>query len=348
MGTNGQIGARRDPVEVEEAVLSDRLRADPRHLASLLAMAVLKTRAGDDRAALSFYKTALAVATQPGARVAPDLVPALRTGEAFIGAAQTRFAAHLSDALADAGLADGRGGARLRRGIDLLFGRGELFQQQPSMFYFPELPQRQFFERDEFAWTASVEAQTAPIRAELEALMTRADGFAPYVGGSPDRPRPANPLLDDSSWSAAYLWQQGTPVAAQAEHCPAAMRALAAAPMPRIDRRSPTALFSLLRPGTHIRPHHGLLNTRLICHLPLIAPPGCGLRVGNETREWREGELTIFDDSFEHEAWNRGSETRVVLLFEIWRPELTAEERAALTRIFEAIDAYGGGGTDQG
>ncbi len=121
-------------------------------------------------------------------------------------------------------------------------------------------------------------------------------------------------------------------------------------PTPRvaIASRSPTALFSLLRPDTHIRPHHGMLNTRLICHLPLITPPGCALRVGNETREWRAGELLIFDDSFEHEAWNRGSETRVVLLFEIWRPELAAEERAALTRIFEAIDSYGGGAIDQG
>ena len=331
----------------DEAALLRRLKAAPRDLPALLAMARLKAAAADDRAALAFYKTALGVATQPGARVATDLVPALRTGEAFIAAAQTRFAAHLTDAIAAAGLADGRGGARLRHGIDLLFGRTELFQQQPSMFYFPELPQRQFFERDEFAWSRAVEAATAAIHAELDKLMG-GDAFAPYVSGSSDRPSPAaNPLLDDPSWSAAYLWQQGDPTA-HAAHCPTALAALDHAPMPRIARRSPTALFSLLRPGTHIRPHHGLLNTRLICHLPLITPPGCGLRVGNETREWREGELTIFDDSFEHEAWNRGPDTRVVLLFEVWRPELSEEERAALTRIFEAIDSYGGGAVDQG
>ena len=331
-----------------EAALNERLRVAPRDLPALLAMAQLKAAARDDRAALAFYKTALGVATQPGARVPTDLVPALRTGEAFIAAAQTRFAAHLTDALADAGLADGRGGARLRQGIDLLFGRAELYAQQPSMFFFPELPQRQFFARDEFAWASAVEAETAAIRAELQALMREPQAFAPYVSGAPDRPRPAaNPLLDDPSWSAAYLWQRGERTA-QGYRCPAALRALDHAPMPQIARRSPNVLFSLLRPGTHIRPHHGLLNTRLICHLPLITPPGCALRVGNETREWREGELLIFDDSFEHEAWNRGADTRVVLLFEIWRPELTAEERAALTRIFEAIDSYGGGAVDQG
>jgi len=108
------------------------------------------------------------------------------------------------------------------------------------------------------------------------------------------------------------------------------------------------ALFSLLRAGTHIRPHHGLLNTRLICHVPLIVPPGCRLRVGSETREPRAGETMIFDDSFEHEAWNDGVSTRVVLLFEIWRPELSADERDQLTQIFEAIDAYDMGEVDRG
>lgn len=332
----------------DEAALTRTLQAQPRHLPSLLAMAALKARGSDDRAAVAFYRTALAVATQPGARVATELVPQLRAGEAFIAAAEKRFADHLQAAIADAGLADGRGGARLRLGIDLLFGRAQLYQQQPSMFYFPGLPQRQFFERDEFPWAAEVEAAADTIRDELHALMTGADAFAPYVAGAPGRPRPANPLLDDPSWSAAYLWRSGEPVPANADRCPAAMRALDLAPIPRIRGRSPNVLFSLLKHGTHIPPHHGMLNTRLICHLPLIVPPGCALRVGSETREWRPGELLIFDDSIEHEAWNRGAATRVVLLFEVWRPELSAEERMALTGIFEAIDAYAGPTVDQG
>ena len=83
-----------------------------------------------------------------------------------------------------------------------------------------------------------------------------------------------------------------------------------------------------------------MLNTRLICHLPLLVPNGCGLRVGAETRSWVEGELLIFDDSFEHEAWNRGTSDRTILLFEIWRPDIDTDEREQLTRIFSAIDTY--------
>jgi len=124
--------------------------------------------------------------------------------------------------------------------------------------------------------------------------------------------------------------------------CPDTIAALRHVPHPVICGRSPMALFSLLKPGTHIFPHNGLLNTRLICHLPLIVPDGCRFRVGNEVRAWEEGKLLIFDDSFEHEAWNEGTSRRVVLLFEIWRPEIDAEERAALTALFEAIDAFRG------
>jgi len=83
-----------------------------------------------------------------------------------------------------------------------------------------------------------------------------------------------------------------------------------------------------------------MLNTRLICHLPLIVPPDCRLRVGNEVRLVEAGKMLIFDDSIEHEAWNDSDETRVILLFEIWRPELDAGERHALTAMFEAIGLY--------
>ncbi|MGH8254866.1 MAG: aspartyl/asparaginyl beta-hydroxylase domain-containing protein [Steroidobacteraceae bacterium] len=71
-------------------------------------------------------------------------------------------------------------------------------------------------------------------------------------------------------------------------------------------------------------------------------PPGCALRVGNDTRAWREGEVVVFDDTIEHEAWNRSPELRVVLLFDIWRPELTDKERAHVAAMLESIDRYGG------
>lgn len=80
--------------------------------------------------------------------------------------------------------------------------------------------------------------------------------------------------------------------------------------------------FSYMEPQTHILPHHGYTRMVLRCHLPLIVPDSslCGIRVGTETRHWEEGKLMIFDDSFEHEAWNKSAEQRVILMFDIPNP----------------------------
>lgn len=330
---------RRGDDGAEAAALDGAIRADRGNIAAILAMAELKRRQADDRAAGSFYRLALGTAAQ--ARNVPlALHPGLQRAEAFLAATEKAFADHLLGQLRNAGIDAAGATPRVAEALRLLAGEQALYLQQPSMFYFPGLAQRAFFERAEFDWAPEVEAATAAIRGELESLIAGADRFGPYVTASPDRPPPNNPLLDKPDWGAAWLWKDGEIAGGMEALCPQALAALTHAPQPVIPGSAPLALFSRLRPGTHIQPHHGMLNTRLICHLPLIVPEGCALRVGAETRAWCEGELTIFDDSFEHEAWNRGTSDRTVMLFEIWRPDIGADERAQLTRIFSAIDSY--------
>lgn len=328
----------------EESALQRQLEIEPRHLPALILSGELKVRLGDDRAANSFFQAALnQAAASPDVPAA--LHPMLTRAQEFVGKLQAKFEQHLVDELQHTGLhRDGRVG----NAIDLLLGRKQLYLQQPSSFYFPGLPQRQFYERNEFPWLEEVEAAVPEMQAELRAVLADGKDFAPYVEATVDRPRAANPLINDASWGAYYFWRNGEIVPENAARCPVTMKALMSAPMPTIDQRSPIALWSLLKPGTHIQPHHGLLNTRLICHIPLIVPKDCAIRVGNETRHWREGEALIFDDSFEHEAWNKSNDTRVILLFEIWRPEISSEERAALTAIFETINNYHGVPDDAG
>ena len=119
------------------------------------------------------------------------------------------------------------------------------------------------------------------------------------------------------------------------------MVALDALPLLRIPGHGPEALFSVLRPGTHIPPHTGVMNGRLTVHLPLVVPPECGaLAAAHEPRAWTEGECLVFDDSFVHEAWNRSAHTRVVLIFDAWNPDLTAVEREALAAGIAAIGDF--------
>jgi aspartyl/asparaginyl beta-hydroxylase (cupin superfamily) len=145
-------------------------------------------------------------------------------------------------------------------------------------------------------------------------------------------------LLDDPRWSACHLWQRGRELTEHTSRVPATVAALGLPPIPRIGGFAPMVMFSLLRPGTHIAPHHGTTNTRLICHLPLLTAEDCAIRVGGEVRPFEVGKTLIFDDSFEHEAWNGGSAIRVVLLFEIWRPDIGEAERAELGTLFELVE----------
>jgi aspartyl/asparaginyl beta-hydroxylase (cupin superfamily) len=52
----------------------------------------------------------------------------------------------------------------------------------------------------------------------------------------------------------------------------------------------------------------------------LITPYHCALRVGGETRSWTQGQCFIFDDTVEHEAWNRSDSDRVVLMIDFTKP----------------------------
>ena len=232
---------------------------------------------------------------------------------------------------------------RFAQSLDLLLGKKSIYFQQPRSYYFPELPQIQFYQRGSFPWLDRVEAATPDIRSELLAVMERTSDFKPYVESDPKRPRKEQDgMTDNPDWSAFYLWKDGEIVPENAARCPRTLAALAEAPLSHVKNRSPSILFSLLRPGAHIPPHSGLVNTRLICHLPLIVPPDCAFRVGNDVRVPVEGRSWVFDDTIEHEAWNRSDRNRVILLFDVWRPELTQEERALVARMFEAIDAYEG------
>ena len=73
---------------------------------------------------------------------------------------------------------------------------------------------------------------------------------------------------------------------------------------------------------------------RLRCHLPIEVPEGdCGMRVGDKFAKWEVGKCLIFDDYYEHEVWNRTEVSRIVLLLDLWHPELTLDERKALDAI---------------
>ncbi len=215
-------------------------------------------------------------------------------------------------------------------------------RQLPKFLYFPELPTTAYFDRALFPWYAQLEDNVDQIRAELLAVLRDQQGIEPflkfnspdeatqYLGGAGDKP----------AWDAFFFYRHGTRIDANCARCPRTAAILDALPLVRIREHAPEICFSVLTPGTHILPHHGVTNTRVVTHLPLIVPENCAIKVGGELREWKPDECFTFDDTFEHEAWNRGDSIRVVMLMDCWNPHLTEVEREAVTVLVGAIGDF--------
>lgn len=320
----------------EEAALDRALEIEPRTVRAHIMKADCRLKAGDDRSAQHYYRSALHSAE--GQRVPDDLLAELRRAEAAMTGISAQLAARREENLAALGFPQGRRSPRFQQALDISAGQKQIFLQEPTIFYFPGLPQIQYYDTAAFDWVPALEAAWRAIRAEIEAALAAAgtQGFRPYIQTEANRTRlDHNPLLDSADWSTLFLCENSNIDEEAVARFPATWEAVQAAPLPLIPKSSPTVMFSLLRAGARINPHTGVHNARLTCHLPLIVPPDCGFRVGNEVRQWEEGKLLIFDDSIEHEAWNGSAQDRVVLIFDIWRPELSAQERQELTALFQ-------------
>lgn len=316
------------------------LAAEPANVAARIVKGDALAGRGAHREAISHYVTALKLPLPPES--APILKAELARAGAVVRDHALRAAGRIEAELAVAGVLESAP-ERFRQSLAIARGDRRVYAQRPLRYFFPGLPPIEFYDRRDFAWVPGLEAAVDAIRAEAEQILSDRNRLKPYVEQD-DGPQVAGVQIAGSrDWTAFFLCRSGAVVEENARLCPRTMAALEAVPLAQAAGATPSILFSVLEPGAHIPPHHGMVNTRLICHLPVIAPVGCTLRVGAEQRDWRYGETLIFDDSMEHEAWNRGAATRVVLLFDIWRPELSAAERGAVSA-FLAAQARGDGG----
>ncbi|MCS0637596.1 aspartyl/asparaginyl beta-hydroxylase domain-containing protein [Streptomyces sp. LP05-1] len=183
---------------------------------------------------------------------------------------------------------------------------------------------------------AAFEANHASVKKELEAAWAvRRNAFSDYE----------HYLTRQSDWQALYLFRKGALVEESAETVPTAFQVLKEY---AVDTGVLCPLlechFSTLLPGATIAPHSDLWNFSINLHLAVDIPEGCGITVAGETRSWQEGTCLLFDYSFEHEAWNRGTRPRTCLLVDLWHPETTVPERKALVALITEIRTLMGEG----
>jgi aspartate beta-hydroxylase len=331
----------------EEAAISQALKVDAMDLLALIMRAAMLERKGERHKAASAH-AAVATVAPPFEQLHPELRGAVSHAINFKTSYDVDFGAHLDQFLKPH--RDAVQGENLRRfqdSVDIMVGRKRRYESMSMVFHYHGLAPVEFFPREHFPWLDAFEAETSNIREEFQAVLAEDAGFTPYIEYPSGMP--LNQWADlnhNPDWSAFHLLKQGRRVEENAAKCPQTMALLASAPQPEQLGRTPTAMFSLLKPKTRIPPHVGVSNVRLVTHLPLVVPPQCGFRVGNETREWEVGKAWVFDDTIEHEAWNDSDQLRTVLIFDIWHPDLSEAERRMVSALSQGIQTFVGAGQD--
>jgi len=272
----------------------------------------------------------------------PELRDVLAHARQFVEGQRQALAKALNEGLAPAlDRASERDRRRAQRAAAMMSGGQRVYTNQCHGFHYPFLPADEFFDRGHFSWLSQLEAATPFIRQELEAILASPDpGLSPYIEMPPGTPENLWSELDKSpNWSALHLWRDGQRIDEVCARAPRTAELVESLPVAQIPGRAPAVFFSILKAGKHIPPHTGVTNIRSIVHLGLIVPPGCGFRVGGEVREWREGEAFVFDDTIEHEAWNKSSIARAVLMLDCWNPHLSEAEQAMILQMFAISEA---------
>ncbi len=333
----GDIGGALNSVD-------EALKLEPMAFPALLMRGSLLEAKGLPREAARAYSVALSQ-TPPADRLDEGMRQAVaranQVHDAFGRELEAHFEAQLRPQIGNGSAASSR---RMNQFLDHMTGKRRPYPQKPTNFYYPGLPAIEFYDREDFPWLDMVEAATDDVRAELLAVLGAESGqkeLEPYMQRPDTEPVQQWGELNKSlKWSAYHFALMGKLYDEHRRACPKTASLLDQVPFPLVQNRSPAALFSILQPRTHIPAHNGAGNVRLLCHLPLILPGNCRFRVGNSVREWKMGEAMIFDDTIEHEAWNDSDQVRAVLIFDIWHPMLTAEERDFISRSLASVDEF--------
>jgi aspartate beta-hydroxylase len=215
----------------------------------------------------------------------------------------------------------GRG--RFHRYVDGLSGTGDA----RAGAVYPDLPSTPWHDPADFPIVAELEANYRSIQDEILGL--DASRFH----------RESERISRSGEWDVAFFYERGRRNDAVCAACPVTADTIER----HATLRTAAGLIyaSRMRGATHIDAHRGPTNLRVRCHLGIQVPDGdCAIRVGEETRQWVEGRCLVFDDYFEHEAWNHTDEDRIVLIVDLWHPGLSATEIALLEGLQNYTHAY--------
>ena len=297
------LGRHAEAIDALQALLRDL----PNHAIAHFNLAIALDGAGRRDEALAHMRQALALQPALAPRVPPTLDP--RGAPAGV---TTQAAPPPPDAAAQ---------RRMNEFISSFLTN----QNDPRMTMYPGLTARAVHDPQRFPAVHALEAAFEDIRREVHELA--ASVFQPEAEG----------MAGTEGWDVLLLYERGRKNAENCAHCPIITRIIES--QATVRTLAGLMYVSKTNPGTHIKAHLGPTNMRLRCHLGIQVPEGdCGLKVGGQPLKWQEGRCIVFDDHLEHESWNFTSEPRIVLIIDLWHPDLTPIE----IQFLEGLHRYAG------
>lgn len=212
----------------------------------------------------------------------------------------------------------------------------QVFEEGALMNLFPSAYQRSMYNviglRAQPFWTTKDTGAEEKLELLKQNWRTIREEGLGILNGNGQFTLESEKLLHSGHWKQYLLYSRGRKITSNCLRTPLTCQLIEMIPEARCTRGQ--VKFSVLDPGTHIYPHCGPTNSRLRAHLALQAEEQLTfIRVANETRSWKQGELLIFDDSFEHEIWHNGTIQRLILIVDLWNPDLDEYQRKNLPPI---------------
>ncbi|XP_057665795.1 aspartyl/asparaginyl beta-hydroxylase isoform X2 [Diorhabda carinulata] len=327
------IGQYKNTIAIHKLIIS-RFPNDPKHLNNLVVTYLTINRIEDAKSilkqilrkwpengfALVHYGFILKTWDNDLEKAVVYLKKGISTKEE--GVIDGRFYFHLGDALVRLGKPEEAAEIYEEGRINKLF----LSKNQRSLYNVPHLSAKPWWNsKDVPSYSKSLDLLVASweqIRKEGLSILNEKGYFKDE----------SENLKHTGEWKQFELYTRGQKNIKNCKICPITCSIIYQIPEARTCKRGQTK-FSVMHPGTHIWPHCGPTNCRLRVHLGLKIPSNTFIRVADDVKSWKEGEVLIFDDSFEHEVWHNGTDFRLILIMDIWHPELTLSEINSLLPI---------------
>lgn len=200
----------------------------------------------------------------------------------------------------------------IRYKISAFLGKGLIFLLEKAVTLF--VKNDIYVDTKQFDWIQNIEDNAHFIQQEFEVFYSKRSSQVPDICEISEE---QYQVVKKDEWKFIPLYSYGLKNDSFTSCFPKTIELIHTIP------NFTTAFFSILQPNMDIASHRGAYKGYLRYHLGVKIPEEnqkCGIDIEGHVYHWENGKSVVFDDTFQHSAWNHTDEFRVVLYVDFIRP----------------------------